>query len=179
MIEERPLTGFGYGNFEAFDESFKVRLGDIPVQEGSAHHTYLALAAENGLPALALYLLPAALLLWLTISRWRVITRQNPTYGRLLVVLWLAIVQQLTVTSFMDMLHASPWGTSLFWLCLGLIHVLIGQGSRPPQYIRVMWTVPAALRGSEPGPASAGPMLTAPERPSGRDDGVQRMLPSE
>ena len=176
MIQERPLTGFGYGNFESFDESFKVRIGDIPVQEGSAHQTYLALAAENGLPALGLYMFPAALLLWLTFSKWRLINAQRPTHARLLVVLWLAIVHQLTVTSFMDMLHASPWGTALWWLCLGLIHVLISQGSRPPKYIRVNWTVPAALRPAE---GAAVPMVSAAAHPSSAGDGIHQVVPAK
>ena len=185
MIRERPLTGFGYGNFEFFDESYKTRLGDIPVQEGSAHHTYLALAAENGVPALLLYMLPAAFLLYLTVSRWRGISERHPMHARLLVVLWLALVHQFTVTSFMDMLHSSPWGTAMWWLCLGLIHVLISQGSRPQQYIRVNWTVPAALRGAEapsaPAPALAAsePALAASEPPSAAGDRVQRVLPAK
>ncbi len=178
MIQERPLTGFGYGNFEFFDESYKERLGDIPVEEGSAHQTYLALAAENGVPALVLYMFPAAFLLWLTVSRWRSIRAQHPMHARLLVVLWLALVHQFAVTSFMDMLHGSPWGTAMWWLCLGLIHVLISQGSKPQQYIRVNWTVPAALRGADPRPA-AEPVLAAAEQASGGGERVQRVAPAK
>jgi O-antigen ligase len=129
MIEERPLTGFGYGNFERYDEQFKVRIGDIAVQEGSAHHTYLALAAENGLPALVLYLFPAAWLLWLTASRWHRLTSVDPWNRTLLIVLWLAVIDQFVVMNFMDMLHSSPWGTGLWWLSLGLLHVVISRGS--------------------------------------------------
>ena len=146
MISERPLTGFGYGNFELYDESYKVRVGDLPAEEGSAHHTYLALAAENGLPALVLYILPAVILLVLTLRRWRVIRTRHPLSAQLIAVLWLAIVHQVTVTNFMDMLHSSGWGTSLWWLTLGLIHVLISTGSRPPEIRRVGWTVPAELK---------------------------------
>ncbi len=178
MIQERPLTGFGYGNFEFIDESFKVRIGDIPVQEGSAHQTYLALAAENGLPALALYMFPAAFLLWLTFSRWRLIRTQHPMKAHLLVALWLAILHQFTVTSFMDMLHASPWGTAQWWLCLGLIHVLISQGSQPPRYMRVNWTVPATLRAPEFGSA-AEPSQVATAQHSTVDDRAQRVAPAK
>jgi O-antigen ligase len=179
MIQERPLMGFGYGNFEFYDESYKVRLGDIPVEEGSAHQTYLALAAENGVPALLLYMFPALFLLWLTVTRWRDISERHPMHARLIVVLWLALVHQFTVTSFMDMLHSTPWGTAMWWLCLGLIHVLISQASRPQQYIRVNWTVPAALRGAEaPQPAPAA-VLAASEQTSAGGDRVQRVLPAK
>jgi O-antigen ligase len=179
MIQERPLMGFGYGNFEFYDESYKVRLGDIPVEEGSAHQTYLALAAESGVPALLLYMFPALFLLWLTVTRWRDISERHPMHARLIVVLWLALVHQFTVTSFMDMLHSTPWGTAMWWLCLGLIHVLISQASRPQQYIRVNWTVPAALRGAEaPQPAPAA-VLAASEQTSAGGDRVQRVLPAK
>jgi O-antigen ligase len=146
MIQARPLTGFGYGNFELFDESYKVRIGDLPAEEGSAHHTFLALAAENGLPALLLYLFPAAWLLWLTLRRWRQVTSRDPLHGPLLVGLWLGILHEATVMQFMDMLHSSTWGTGLWWLMLGLIHVIISRGSRPANVVRVGWTVPADLR---------------------------------
>lgn len=146
MIQTRPLMGFGYGNFELYDESFKVRIGDLPAQEGSAHHTFLALAAENGLPALALYLFPAAWLLWLTLRRWRVVTSRDPLNGPLLVGLWLAIAHEAIVMQFMDMLHSSTWGTALWWMALGLIHVILSRGARPAETVRIGWTIPAELR---------------------------------
>jgi O-antigen ligase len=129
MIDERPLLGFGYGNFETVDESFKMRVGDIPVEEGSAHHSFLALAAENGLPALVLYLFPAGWLLLLTLRRWHRITAEHPMNRTLLIVLWLALLHQAVVMNFMDMLHSSGWGTALWWLALGLIHVVISRAS--------------------------------------------------
>jgi O-antigen ligase len=146
MIEARPAFGFGYGNFELFDESFKIRIGDLPAEEGSAHHTFLALAAENGIPALLLYLFPAAWLLWLTLRRWRQVTSRDPLHGPLLVALWLGLVHEAAVMQFMDMLHSSTWGTALWWLMLGLIHVIISRGSRPTKMVRVGWTIPADLR---------------------------------
>jgi O-antigen ligase len=146
MIQLEPALGFGYGNFELFDESFKVRVGDMPAQEGSAHHTFLALAAENGLPAVILYLFPAAWLLWLTLRRWRQVTSRDPLHGPLLIGMWLALVHQFVIMNFMDMLHSSTWGTGLWWLCLGLIHVVLTRGSRPPDVVRVGWTTPPPLR---------------------------------
>lgn len=142
MIQARPLIGFGYGNFELYDESFKQRMGDLPSQEGSAHHTFLALAAENGLPAALLYLFPAAWLLWLTLRRWRQVASRDPLNGPLLVGLWLALTHQLIVMQFMDMLHSSTWGTGLWWITLGLIHVVISRGSRPVEMVRIGWTFP-------------------------------------
>jgi O-antigen ligase len=146
MIQARPLLGYGYGNFELFDESLKVRVGDMPAQEGSSHHTFLHLAAENGLPALVLYLVTPAWLLYLTLRRWRQVTSRDPMNGPLLIAMWLALVHQFAVMNFMDMMDSSPWGTALWWLCLGVIHVVVTRGSRPAEVVRVGWTVPASLR---------------------------------
>ncbi|HEY7847679.1 MAG TPA: O-antigen ligase family protein [Candidatus Limnocylindria bacterium] len=146
MIQTRPLFGYGYGNFELYDEALKVRVGDMPAQEGSSHHTFLHLAAENGLPALALYLVPAAWLLLLTLRRWRQVTSRDPLHGPLLIAMWLALLHQFVVMNFMDMMDSSPWGTALWWLCLGVIHVVLTRGSRPPEVVRLGWTVPANLR---------------------------------
>jgi O-antigen ligase len=131
MIETSPLIGFGYGNFEKFDEQFKVRVGDIPIEPGSAHHTYLALAAENGIPALIIYFLPAAWLFVLTVRRWGRLPREGFMNRQLMVLLWLAVADQLIVSNFMDMLHSSVWGATVWWLSLGLIHVIITRASVP------------------------------------------------
>ncbi|MGH2382326.1 MAG: O-antigen ligase family protein [Candidatus Limnocylindria bacterium] len=129
MIATEPGLGFGYGNFERFDESFKERMGDIAVKPGSAHHAYLALAAENGLPALVLYLLPAGWLLMRSIQLRRYMPTEQFLNGTLLVVLWLALLDQFIVSNFMDMLHSSAWGVGLWWICLGLIHALVSRAA--------------------------------------------------
>lgn len=129
MIATEPGLGFGYGNFERFDESFKERVADIAVKPGSAHHAYLALAAENGLSGLALYLLPAAWLLMRSIQLRRFMPTEPFFNGALLVVLWLALLDNFIVANFMDMLHSSPWGVGLWWICLGLIQALVSRAA--------------------------------------------------
>jgi O-antigen ligase len=129
MIATEPAFGFGYGNFERFDESFKERIGDIPVQPGSAHHAYLALAAENGITGLVLYLLPAVWLLLRSIQLRRFMPTEQFFNGTLLVVLWLALLDQFIVSNFMDMLHSSTWGVGLWWVCLGLIHAMVSRAA--------------------------------------------------
>jgi len=131
MIEARPLLGFGYGNFEHFSEQYKERVGDIPVKSGSAHHTYLALAAENGLPSTALYLFPAAWLLLLSFRRWARVPRTGMMNRAMLVFMWLAMADIFIVSNFMDMLHSSAWGTTLWWISLGLIHVILTRAWLP------------------------------------------------
>jgi O-antigen ligase len=143
MIEARPVTGFGFGNFERFDESFKRRVGDIPLKlGGSAHNTYLNMLAELGIPATALYVGIPALLLVTTVRRWR----ELPTEGLLsrwfVVVLWLAALDQLVVQNFLEMIHASFWGTSIWWLTLGLIATMLDRALVEPSNA----TAPMPLR---------------------------------
>ncbi|MGH9318799.1 MAG: O-antigen ligase family protein [Vicinamibacteria bacterium] len=54
MIREHPITGVGLGNFKSKMEEY----GDLETSK-IAHNTYLEIAAELGLPALATFLLVA------------------------------------------------------------------------------------------------------------------------
>lgn len=122
MIRDEPLAGFGYGNFERFDERYKQRVGDIPlILGGSAHNTYLNLLAELGIPATLLYLLPPLSLLALSYRLWRRHRHPRAIDWRFLMILWLAVVDQFVVNNFLEIIHSSPWATSLWWLTLGLI----------------------------------------------------------
>lgn len=126
MISDRPVLGFGYGNFEVFDESYKRPVGDSALKlGGSAHHAYLALAAENGLLALVLYFLPIVGLGYRSIKGWRRLPAQGGLDRPLLALLWLALLDQFLVSNATDILHSSSWGTGLWWLTLGLIAVLV------------------------------------------------------
>jgi O-antigen ligase len=148
MIADRPLLGFGYGNFERFDESFKSAAAGLALRrQVSAHHSYLALAAENGVPALALYLAPAAALLARSVRRWRSLPRQHVD-RRWLVLLWACALDQFVVSNFMDMLHSSAWGTALWWLTLGMIMLVLERPAtqtvgmrtpQPPSGVRMAW----------------------------------------
>ncbi|MDP9464009.1 MAG: O-antigen ligase family protein [Actinomycetota bacterium] len=142
MILDKPLAGFGYGNFERFDEGYKQRVGDIPlILGGSAHNTYLNLLAELGIPATLLYLSPPIVLLALTFRLWLRRRRLPQVDWRFITILWLAIVDQFVVNNFLEIIHFSFWATSLWWLTLGLLavglqrlpgHELTRSGSAPP-----------------------------------------------
>jgi O-antigen ligase len=121
MIADRPLIGFGFGNFELFDESYKQRVGDTPlILGGSAHNTYLNFVAEFGIPASVFYFAPAAWLLVATVRR-RHLLRQQGDRWKLLMILWLALLDQLVVSNFLEIIHPLFWATALWWLTLGLI----------------------------------------------------------
>ena len=124
MIEDRPLVGFGYGNFERFDERYKQRVGDTPlILGGSAHNTYLNMLVELGIPATVLYLVPALALLWQTYRLWRRHRHAHLIDWRLVAILWLVALDQFVVNNFLEIIHSSFWATSLWWITLGLIAV--------------------------------------------------------
>jgi O-antigen ligase len=132
IVGERPLTGVGFGNFERFDEQYKERVGDIPLKlGGSAHNTYLNMAAELGLPMTVLYFIPPLALLAATVSLRRRLPRAGPLGWGLLIVLWCALLDQFVVSNFLEMIHAYLWGTSLWWLTLGLIATVIDLRQSP------------------------------------------------
>jgi O-antigen ligase len=127
MVADRPLLGFGWGNFDQFDESYKQPVGDVPLRlGGTAHNTYLNLAVEFGLAGAILYLAPVLILLVMTLRRRRILKRQ-PWRWQLVVVLWLALADQFLVNNFAEMIHSSEWATSIWWITLGLIAVALLQ----------------------------------------------------
>ena len=134
MIADRPLAGFGFQNFERFDEAYKQRVGDIPLKiGGSSHNTYLNLAVEMGLPALALYFAPVAALGMTTLRLRKRLPPAGVLSPPILLVLWLALVDQFIVSNFLEMIHAYAWGTSLWWLTLGLIAAVLDRVGEDPQ----------------------------------------------
>jgi O-antigen ligase len=126
MIEDRPLSGFGFQNFERFDEAYKQRVGDIPLKiGGSSHNTYLNMAVEMGLPGVALYFSPVLALLVATVASRRSLRATGVISWPLAAVLWMALFDQFLVSNFLEMVHAYSWGTSLWWLTLGLIAAIL------------------------------------------------------
>lgn len=124
MIADQPLSGFGYGQFERFDEGYKQRVGDIPlILGGSSHNTYLNMLAELGIPLTLLYLSPALVLLAMTYRLWRRYRHSQVIDWRFVSILWLAVLDQFVVNNFLEIIHSSFWATSLWWLSLALIAV--------------------------------------------------------
>jgi O-antigen ligase len=132
MIRSRPFFGWGYENFTRFRDEFKGRVNNFVVTEKKIgiHNTFLGIAAETGLISLLLYIFP--LLWWLRLTR-KVLPRL-PTKGfwsrRLLIVLWVTILNQIIVNSFMDMTHFL-YGMGIWWVTLGLIGSMVSHYLRP------------------------------------------------
>ncbi len=131
MFEERPLTGFGFGNFDYFDLQYQSSVGElyVPDKDHASHNLYLTLLAEQGLPGFLLYLGPA--LVWLARSRraWAILPAQGIESRRFLGLLWLILGTHVIINNFSNM--RIPFGLSVWWMTLGLIGVIVTRALRP------------------------------------------------
>lgn len=123
MINQKMWFGWGFGTYDVYDEQFLERVGDVPVRrrEQTSHNTFLLITAETGVVGLVLYLFPVGW--WLTRSRnvWQRLPRSGIQSWHLVAMLWLLLLDHFTVNNFMAMLDAYPFGTTIWWLALGLI----------------------------------------------------------
>lgn len=124
MFQERPITGFGYGNFNEFDREYQSSIEGlfVPEKDHSSHNLYLTIAAEQGLLGLLTYLGPALYWLMLTPAAMR---RLPDGSARLLVVLWLSLASHVVVNNFSNM--KVSFGLGLWWATLGMIGALVAE----------------------------------------------------
>ncbi|MFP3914642.1 MAG: O-antigen ligase family protein [Actinomycetota bacterium] len=121
MIENRPLFGWGYENFDRYDQSFQSSIQGlyVPDKDHASHNLFLTLGAESGLIGLFLYIGPA--LWWLARSPSGM--RHLPSSGfrsrKLVQILWLALAAQVIVYNFSNLRVA--FGLGVWWLTVGLL----------------------------------------------------------
>lgn len=127
MIHAEPLFGWGYDNYDRYNAQFKFDVGEISAADNvnTSHNTYLTIAAELGIPALVLYLIPTLWWLGASVAAWPRLPRSGFWSRSLLALLWLALLAEFTVSSFMDMIRYNLFGTMLWWIALGLIAVMV------------------------------------------------------
>lgn len=130
MFEAKPVTGFGYENFDRFDQRFQSRVGDfyIPEKDHASHNVFLTILAEQGAIGITLFIGP--FVYWIVRSfRAR---SSLPTEGllgiRLLWILWLILLAQGIVYNFFRLQIA--FGFGLLWITLGLIASLVTLSTR-------------------------------------------------
>lgn len=141
MFEERPLTGWGVGNFERFDRDFQRSVGDyVPEKDHASHNRYLRMLAEQGIVGSALFAGPV--LYWLVRWRkaWRYIPRSGVTGRGLTLCLWAVLAGHVLVSNFSDM--DTSFGNGHWWAALGLIGAQVHAATTP------------TFEPAEPGPAS-------------------------
>jgi O-antigen ligase len=128
MLEEKPLTGWGFGNFDEFDRDFQAEAsGFFPEKDHSSHNLYLTLLAEQGLIGTLLFLGPAIWLLARTVAVYPWLPRSGWRSRKLVVLLWGVLAAHVAVNNFSNM--KVVFGLGQWWLVLGIIATLVS--SRP------------------------------------------------
>ncbi len=121
MFLEKPVGGWGYGNFDRYNYQFQGAVDGlvVPDKEHPSHNLYLTILAEQGIIGLFLFLFPV--LWWLGVTRSSL--RKLPPSGlisrNLIRVLWLGMAAFFIVTNFSNLRVVI--GTGLWWMTLGLI----------------------------------------------------------
>jgi O-antigen ligase len=125
MFEEKPLFGWGYGNFDLYDRQFQERVGDLvaPEKDHASHNLFLTILAEQGITGLFFYIAPVIGLLGLTIKRWRLLPTEGLWSRKLLLIFWLVIAAHIVVNNFSNM--RIVFGLGIWWMTLGLIGSLL------------------------------------------------------
>jgi hypothetical protein len=144
MFLAKPITGWGFGNYDLYDWTFMERVGGAApsywdVTQGTSHNTYLTILAETGLVGFSLQFFP--LIWWLVLSIKAL--PQLPKTGfwswRLLVVLWLSIFFYLVASQVVDM-RFFWFQIGTWWMTLGLISSIVQTSLRSeaglPAWIR-------------------------------------------
>ncbi|UCG12904.1 MAG: O-antigen ligase family protein, partial [Deltaproteobacteria bacterium] len=119
---EKPLFGWGYGDYDLYNQRFKTRVLEIAVSGTStSHNTYLTVMAETGLITFVFYIFPLFywLLRSLKVRHW--LPREGLWSRGLLVLLWLVMIDHIIVSNFMDMIRFNKFGTTVWWMAMGLI----------------------------------------------------------
>jgi O-antigen ligase len=140
MIEAKPLTGWGYGDFDDHDRQFQRRVSNLiePERDHASHNLYLTIGAEQGLPALGMFLFPALWWFGRTARVWRSLPAAGFVSRQLVGVLWLVVLAHLIANNFSNM--KVVYGLGLFWLTLGLVASLVDEPAAGPSH-RHRWLV--------------------------------------
>jgi O-antigen ligase len=122
MVQAKPLTGWGWHNYDLYDRQFHSRVGDsiALIKDQTSHNTYLTMLAELGIPTFLLYISPFFWWIWLSLKTWRRMPSTGFWGWPLLVMLWLVFIQ-ISINSFFNPIINNVYGTSLLWITLGFI----------------------------------------------------------
>ncbi len=124
MFEARPLTGWGYGNFDLYSRDFQGTVGNLVTAEKNhaSHNLFLSIIAELGLIGLVAFLGP--MFIWARRTM-RAYPHMPLDVRRFAAALWLVVGSFIIVNNFSVM--KSTYGLGLWWLCLGFIATTVGR----------------------------------------------------
>jgi O-antigen ligase len=121
MVDNEPLVGWGYQNFDLYSRPFQGQVGDLvgAAQPHASHNLYLTTLAEQGIVGFVLFVGPVVFWLMRTQSAMPYLPRAGLIGRDLVVALWL-IVAAYHVTNNFSRMHVTT-GLGLFWITLGLL----------------------------------------------------------
>jgi len=121
MFLERPITGWGYANFDRFDREFQGRVDGVydDNKDHASHNFYLTVLSEQGLLGLCLFLFPTIWWMGASVKRRVQVGLDGFQNRNLLLILWLTVIGQLLLLNFHNIRNEFAWG--LWWFALGWI----------------------------------------------------------
>ena len=121
MFEAKPLSGWGYSNFDLYDRQFQASIEGIvvPEKDHASHNLYLTIMAEQGTIGIVLYLGPAFVIGAGAFLRRRRLPPTGFVSQRLMGVLVLLLGVHFTVNNFANM--RIVYGLGLWWVTLALL----------------------------------------------------------
>jgi len=121
MIKAKPLFGWGYGDYADYAGQFQRRVANyVAAYSHASHNSYIAMAAETGVPAFLLFVFPVLWWLMLSLKVWPRMPKEGLWSRPLVGMLWMVILDHIIVSFFSDMRH-STYGMGMWWIALGLI----------------------------------------------------------
>lgn len=121
MIEAKPVFGFGYENFDYFDQEYQGSIEGVyvPDKDHASHNFFLTLGAEGGLVGLILYLGPVLWAAVKTLGGLGHLPKTGFRSQRLVWLLWLALAAQVVAFNFSN--NRVAFGLALWWITVGLL----------------------------------------------------------
>jgi len=122
MFEQKPIIGWGYGNFDRYDRQFQGRFMDMvnpDEKDLTSHNMYLTLLAEQGIVGFVLLLAPVFLLFFQTMRVHSRLTSDGLKSKKMIYMLWLVVLSFIIVKNFAPIVVV--FGLGLYWVTLGLI----------------------------------------------------------
>ena len=129
MFGDRPILGWGYGNFDRYDDRYQGAVGGlvVPEKDHASHNLYLTILAEQGLTGFLLYVGPAFWWLFASGRAWRALPVDGVINRRLLACLWFVLGAQVVVNNYSNM--RVVFGLGIWWLTLGMIASLVTRAA--------------------------------------------------
>lgn len=137
MFQEKPLFGWGYGNFDVYDRQFMGRVLDFANdnKDHASHNWFLSTIAEQGLVGMGLFFGPFIYWLFMSVRRWPQISKGGVWSRKFLILLWLIVLTEVIINMFMNMIIF--FGHGIWWVVLGFIAVLLAEKRVPDNAVEL------------------------------------------